>query len=46
MFFKKLRWAPTIVQKPLISGILGSDFVLFRPKVGEILNYFSSFQIN
>jgi hypothetical protein len=28
-----------ILGKPLMSGYLGGDFIIFRPKLGEILNF-------
>jgi hypothetical protein len=32
-----------IVKKLLINGFLGADFMIFRLKVGEILNFESFF---
>ncbi len=37
--FKKSGQAFDILGKPLMSGYLGGDFISFRPKVGEILNF-------
>jgi hypothetical protein len=29
----------SIVGKPLMSGFLGDDFIIFAPKMGKILNF-------
>jgi hypothetical protein len=35
----KLRQAILIIEKPWMSGFLEADFVIFRPKLKEILNF-------
>jgi hypothetical protein len=29
----------SIVENPFMNGFLGGDFIIFRPKVGEILDF-------
>jgi hypothetical protein len=35
----KLRQAILIIEKPFMSGFLEADFVIFRPKSKEVLNF-------
>jgi hypothetical protein len=36
---KKLGNFFGIVENPFMNGFLGGDFIIFRPKVGEILDF-------